>query len=74
MGKVGLGGNPDQYIMTALFDNFADLEKFPQAFSKAAADAKLGPQPSGIVMHVEYSVMRYMPDVSIAPPDQPAAK
>jgi hypothetical protein len=68
-GKVGLGGNPNEYSMLVLFDSFADLEKFGPAFSKAMGEAKLAPQ-TGIVMHTEYIVIHNIPELSI----QPAAR
>jgi hypothetical protein len=70
VGRIGLGGNPNEYILTALFDNFADLEKFPQAMAKAAAEVKLAPAPAGIVTRTEYDVMSYVPEASIEPTAQ----
>jgi hypothetical protein len=64
---VGLGGSPGDYVTATLFDSFADLSAFPAAYAKASADAKLQPQAAGIVMHTEWRVIRYLPDVSIIP-------
>jgi hypothetical protein len=72
VSKVGLGGDPNSYITLALFDNWADLEKFPAAFTKAAADAKLTPAPAGVVAHSEWRVYRYVPELSIIPAAQKA--
>jgi len=67
VGQVGLGGNPNEFISLVLFDSFADLAGFPQAFAKAAAEAKLAPAPAGTVAHSEWSVTRYVPELSIIP-------
>jgi hypothetical protein len=63
-GSVGLGGNPNQYLMFVAFDSFADLGEFPQAMAKAAAEAKLAQQPEN-VEHVEYMVIKMDPELSI---------
>jgi heme-degrading monooxygenase HmoA len=71
--RVGLGGNPNEYTTLVLFDSFADLDKFVPAFMKAAAGAKLASQ-AGIVMHQEYATISNIPELSIQPPAQKAAK
>jgi len=65
-GKVGLGGNPNQYLFYSLFDSFADINAFGQAYSKAVADAQLL-FPVGIVVHQEMEVKRYLPELSVMP-------
>jgi hypothetical protein len=65
VSKVGLGGNPNEYLTYVLFDSFADLEKFPQAFQKAAAEAKLAEQSAGVAMYAEWSVIVLDPNLSI---------
>ncbi|MCI0392803.1 MAG: hypothetical protein MOB07_29075 [Acidobacteria bacterium] len=72
VSKVGLGGDPNEYLALALFDSFADLEKFRAVFEKAAAEAKLGPPPAGILTHTEWAVFRYVPELSLAPVVQKA--
>jgi hypothetical protein len=66
-GKVGLGGNPNQYLIFVAFDSFADLEKFSPAFQKAAAEAKLASQ-AGIVQHVEWTTVITVPELGIQAP------
>lgn len=73
-GKVGLGGNPNEYLMFALFDSFDDLGKFGPAAAKAFAEAKPAPQEAGIVTHSEYSTVRFVPELSTQPPAQKTAK
>jgi hypothetical protein len=70
--KVGFGGDPNSYIALVLFDNWADIEKFPAAYTKAAAEAKLAPAPAGVVNLTEWRVYRYVPELSIAPAPQKA--
>jgi hypothetical protein len=66
-GKVGLGGNPNQYLMFVAFDSFADVQAFPAAFAKAAAATKLDSQ-AGIVQKVEWVTLRMLPELGIQPP------
>jgi len=66
-GRVGMGGNPNQYYMLALFDGFSDLMTFMPAFAKASAEAKLAPQPAGVVTHEDVTTFIYAPELSQAP-------
>jgi hypothetical protein len=66
MGKVVMGGNPNEYLTYIGVDSFADLEKFGQAFYKGLAEAKLPPE-SGIVMWSEIFLLREAPELSINP-------
>jgi hypothetical protein len=72
VSRVGLGGDPNSYITLALFDNWDDVDKFPAAFAKASADAKLAPPAAGIVAHTEWRVYRFVPELSIIPAAQKA--
>jgi hypothetical protein len=63
-GSVGLGGNPNQYLIYVAFDNFADLEKFIPVFNKAASEAKLSPE-TGIVMQSDMQAFKGLPELSI---------
>jgi hypothetical protein len=74
VGKVGLGGNPNQYIMFALFDSFTDLAQIGPAFTKGSAEMKIAPMPPGIATHMEYRVLRYAPDLSIQQAEPKPAK
>jgi len=74
VGRVGLGGNPNQYIMFAMIDSFTDLAQFGPAFTKASAEMKIAPMPPGIATHMEYRVLRYAPDLSIQPAEPKPAK
>jgi hypothetical protein len=72
VSKVGLGGDPNEYIALVLFDSFADIEAFFQSFVKAAAEAKLAPAAAGVAAHTEWAVYRYVPELSIQPPPMKA--
>jgi len=63
---LSAGGNLSEYYTLCLFDSFADLDKFGEAYMKALTEAKLAPQ-SGIVTKRELKIMRYAPELSIEP-------
>jgi hypothetical protein len=72
--RVGLGGDPNEFVSLVLFDTFADIGQFPEAYRKAAAESKLAPQPAGIAAHNEYRTIRYVPEMSLQSAVQKAAK
>ena len=74
VGKAGLGGDPNSYRLMVLFDNWDDLGKFRAASAKAAAETKLTPAATGVMAHEEWRVYRYVPELSITPAPQRAAK
>lgn len=65
VSQSGLGGDPNEFNILVLFDSFADLEKFPAEFAKAATAASLAPEAAGVVARTNYRVIRYRPDLSI---------
>ena len=67
--SVGLGGNPNDFIMFVVFDSFKDLGQFPKSFEKAMANTKLTPQ-TGVTTHVEYTVLKAAPELGIQPKGQ----
>ncbi len=74
-GQIAFGGNPNEFRALLLFDSYADLGRFQAAYSKAAAELKLSPMaPAGIVAQSEFLVARYVPELSIRPEPQKAAK
>ena len=74
MARVSSGGDPNEYWQSLLLDSFADLGQLNAAYVKAASDAKFAPMPAGVVMHVERSTWRYVPELSIQPPAQETTK
>ena len=67
VSQIGLGGNPNEFITLVLFDSFADIAKFAEAYGKAATEAKLQPMVPGTVANNEWRVYRYVPELSIIP-------
>lgn len=61
--RTFMGGNPNQYNTFILFDSFAEMEKFGQAFSKGMDESNI-PSNAGIVTQMEYTIYRYAPDLS----------
>ena len=72
VSQIGLGGNPNEFITLVLFDSFDDIGKFPAAMAKAAAEAKLTPEPADTEANSEWRVYRYVPALSIIPAPQKA--
>jgi hypothetical protein len=67
VSQTGLGGDPNEFNIVVLFDSFADLDRFPAEFGKAATAAKLPPEAAGVVTRTNYRVIRYQPELSIVP-------
>ncbi len=70
VAQTVFGGDANEYVTLLLRDNFADIDKGPLAMQVLGAEGarqlnqKLVP---GIVVHIERSFSRYMPDLSIMP-------
>jgi hypothetical protein len=64
------GGNANEYITLTLRDNFADLDKGPvlvQALGEEGAQKVMQKLPAGTVVHLERSLTRLVPELSILP-------
>lgn len=72
--RVQGGGDPNEYWQWVSFDSFAGQDQLRAAMEKAAREAKLAPMPAGIVTHVERSTWRFVPELSIQPPEQKMTK
>lgn len=72
VSRVVYGGNLNQYSSVVLLDNFADLQRWREAFGKEATTAKLAAKSVGIVTSRENAIYRYVPDLSITPAPQKA--
>jgi hypothetical protein len=72
VSRVAYGGNLNQYTSVVLLDNFADLQRWREAFGKEATAAKLAVKSVGIVTSRENAVYRYVPDLSVTPGPQKA--
>jgi len=64
------GGDANEYITLTLRDSFTDLDKGPvlvQALGEEGAQKLLQRLPAGVVVHVERSLSRFVPELSIMP-------
>lgn len=67
------GGNANEYVTLTMRDSFADLDKGPvhvQALGEEGAQKLTQKMPAGAVVHLERSIVRYVPDLSIMPATQ----
>lgn len=66
VSQVTLGGNANEYIVAALYENFADIGKgdpFVRVLGQEGAN-KFRQKLAGIVVNVERATYRYIPDMS----------
>jgi hypothetical protein len=64
------GGNGNEYITLTARDSFADLDKGPvpvQALGSEGAQKLNQKMPAGVVVHVERSLTRFVPELSFMP-------
>jgi hypothetical protein len=64
------GGNSNEFVTLTMRDSFADLDKGPvlrQALGPEAAQKLLQKLPAGAVGHIERSIARFVPELSIIP-------
>lgn len=64
------GGDANEYIALTMRDSFTDLDKGPvlvQALGEEGAQKLLQKLPAGVVIHVERSLTRFVPELSIMP-------
>jgi len=64
------GGDANEYITLTLRDSFTDLDKGPvlvQALGEEGAQKVLQKLPAGVVVQVERSITRFVPELSIIP-------
>ena len=62
------GGDANEYVTLTMRDSFTDLDKGPvlvQALGEEGAQKLLQKLPAGVVAHVERSLARYVPELSI---------
>lgn len=71
--RVVLGGDANEYHSLLLVDSFAEAQKTSQALNQEGF-GKLEPKAAGIVTHTETAMIRYVPEQSIRPDAQKAAK
>ena len=64
------GGNSNEYITLTMRDSFADLDKGPvhvQTLGAEGAQKLMQKLPAGAVVHLERSITRFVPELSIVP-------
>jgi|SRR5687767_1005958 len=65
------GGDGNEYITLTMRDSFADLDKGPvhiQVLGPDGAQKLMQKMPAGAVVHLERSLTRFVPELSIMPP------
>lgn len=70
VSQVVFGGDANEYVTLLLRDNFAELDKGPlpvQVLGMEGAMKLFQKLPVGSVKHMERSIVRYVPDLSIFP-------
>lgn len=68
-GKVGLGGNLDEYIVSIFYDSFTEMTNNDPAIEKELAAADLTPLP-GVVYYRKSEVLVRLPELGIQPAEQ----
>ena len=64
------GGNGNEYITLTMRDSFADLDKGPipiQVLGQEAAQKLTQKLPAGVVVNLERSITRFVPELSLIP-------
>ena len=64
------GGDGNEYVTLTMRDSFADLDKGPvliQALGPEGAQKLVQKMPAGTVVHLERSIARFVPELSIMP-------
>ena len=68
------GGDANEYVTLTLRDSFADLDKGPvprQVLGDEGAQKLFAKQPAGAVTHIERTIVRLVPELSIMPAEMP---
>lgn len=70
VNRTRLGGDTNEYIILALHENYAEIDKGPPVARVLGREGALKlwqKLPAGVVMHQENRVMRYAPELSYRP-------
>jgi hypothetical protein len=68
------GGDANEYVTLAMRDSFTDIDKGPiltQALGEEGARKLLAKLPAGAITHMERTIMRLVPELSIMPAEMP---
>jgi hypothetical protein len=74
ISRVGLGGNASEYFSLLMCDSYAEIEGYPARMRKARTEAGLSTTPAGLLTRSVSTVLRYLPELSVTPAPQQAAK
>lgn len=67
------GGDANEYVTLTMRESFADLDKGPvliQALGAEGAQKLTQKLPAGTVTHLERSITRFVPELSLMPPEK----
>jgi len=70
VSQTTFGGDANEYVTLTLRDSFTDLDKGPvlvQSLGEEGAQKLLQKLPAGVVVHVERSLTKFVPELSIMP-------
>jgi len=68
------GGNANEYVTLTMRDSFAEIDKGPipvQVLGPEGAQKLFEKLPAGTVTHIERSIARFVPELSIMPAEMP---
>ncbi len=68
------GGDANEYVTLTLRDSFAEIDKGPvpvQVLGMEEATKLLQKIPAGTITHIERSIVRFVPELSIIPAEMP---
>jgi hypothetical protein len=71
-GRVGMGGDSTEYYGAFWMDSYTDVSKWLASLGKATNDT--GNKQMGIILQQESAVYRFVPELSLWPETQKAAK
>ncbi len=68
------GGDANEYVTLTMRDSFAEIDKGPvpvQVLGAEAAQKLFDKLPAGSIAHIERSIVRFVPELSIMPAEMP---
>ena len=68
------GGDANEYVTLAMRDSFTDIDKGPiptQVLGQEGAQKLFAKLPAGTITHMERTIMRLVPELSIMPAEMP---
>jgi hypothetical protein len=74
VSQTVFGGDVNEYVTLTLRESFAEIDKGPvpvQVLGAEAAQKLLEKLPAGAVTHIERSIVRFVPELSLAPAEAP---